>query len=110
MMLLAWWTLRRVLHVPLTRGLSRALLVSVLSAVPVAILDYALTTNLHLTPLVRLPALVIFFGLSFLIVCRQLSVFTATDFELLENALPGTLGRSLDVLERVLVNRTVSSM
>jgi hypothetical protein len=71
----------------------------------VAILDYALTTNLHLTPLVRLPALVIVFALSFLLVCRQLIVFRETDFELLENALPGILGRFLDMLERFLVRR-----
>src|SRR3989441_7039320 len=108
MMILAWWTLRRVLHVPLTHGLSKALLVSVLSAVPVAIIDYALATNLHATPLVRLPALVIVFALSFLLACRQLSVFTEDDFELLENALPQNLGRFLHVLERFLVNRSTA--
>jgi len=108
MMALAWWTLRRVLHVPLTRGLSKALLVSVLSAVPTAIIDYALATNLHVTPLVRLPALVIVFALSFLLACRQLSVFAKTDFELLENALPRILGRILHVLERFLVNRSTA--
>ena len=105
MMALAWWTLRRVLHVPLTRGLSKALLVSVCSAVPMAIIDFALATNLDVTLLVRLPALVIIFALSFLLVCRQLSVFSKTDFDLLENALPRILGRFLDVLERFLVDR-----
>ena len=105
MMALAWWTLRRVLHVPLTRGLSKALLVSLCSAVPMAIIDYALATNLDVTLLVRLPALVIVFALSFLLVCRQLSVFSKTDFDLLENALPRILGRFLDVLERFLVDR-----
>src|SRR2546427_970995 len=108
MMTLSWWTLRRVLHVPLTQGLSKALLVSVLSAVPVAIIDYVLATNLHVTPLFRLPPLVIVFGLSFLLVCRQLSVFSKTDFELLENALPRILGRFLKTLERFLVNRTMA--
>ena len=106
MMVLAWWTLRRVLQVPLTHGLSKAILVSVCSAVPLAIIDYALATNLHVAPLVRLPALVIIFFLTFLVVSRQLSVFSKTDFELLENALPQILGRFLDVLERFLVNRT----
>jgi hypothetical protein len=86
--------------------LSKALLVSVCSAVPLAIIDYALATNLHVAPLVRLPALVIIFFLTFLVVSRQLSVFSKTDFELLENALPQILGRFLDVLERFLVNRT----
>src|SRR3989475_6423693 len=108
MMTLSWWTLRRVLHVPLTRGLSKTLLVSVCSAVPMAIIDYALATNLHVTPLVRLPALVIVFALSFLLACRQLSVFTEDDFELLENALPQNLGRILHVLERFLVNRSTA--
>jgi hypothetical protein len=108
MITLAWWTLRRVLHVPLTHGLSKALLVSVLSAVPVAIIDYALATNLHVTPLVRPPTLGIFFGLAFLVVCRKLSVFTETDFELLENTLPRILGRILDVLERFLANRSTA--
>ena len=108
MMTLAWWRLRRVLHVPLTHGLSKALLVSVCSAVPVAIIDYALATNLHVTPLVRLPALGIVFALSFLLVCRQLFVFSETDFQLLENALPRILGRLLDLLERFLVNRTTA--
>src|SRR2546426_9331266 len=108
MMALASWTLRRVLHVPLTQGLSKALLVSVLSAVPVAIIDYVLATNLHVTPLFRLPPLVIVFGLSFLVVCRQLSVFTETDFELLESALPRILGGSLGILERFLVSRTTA--
>ena len=73
-----------------------------------AIIDYALATNLHVTPLVRLPALVIVFALSFLLVCRQLFVFGGEDFRLLENALPGILGRFLDLLERFLVNRTTA--
>jgi O-antigen/teichoic acid export membrane protein len=106
MMTLAWWTLRRVLHVPITRGLSKALLVAILTATPLAIADYALATNLHLTPLFRLPGLVILFALSFLIICRELSVFTDSDFELLENALPHILIRYLDAVERLLLRRT----
>ncbi len=96
MMTLAWWTLRRVLRVPITRGLSKALLVAILTATILAIVDYVLATNLHVTPLFRLPALVIVFALSFLIVSRQLSVFTGADFELLENALPRVLRPALD--------------
>src|SRR5437899_1108265 len=103
MMTLAWWTLRRVLHAPITRGLSKALLVAILTATPLPTVDYLLGTNLHLTPLFRLPALVIVFALSFLIVSRQLSVFTDADFELLENALPQLLRPSLDVIERLLI-------
>jgi O-antigen/teichoic acid export membrane protein len=106
MMTLAWWTLRRVLHVPLTQGLSKALLVAILTATPLAIVDYGLATNLHLTPVFRLPALVIVFALSFLIVSRQLSVFTDGDFQLLENALPGALRPALDTAEHLLLRRT----
>jgi O-antigen/teichoic acid export membrane protein len=107
MMTSAWWTLRRVLHVPLTRGLSKALLVALLTATPLAIVDYVLATNLHLTPLFRLPALVIVFALSFLIVSRQLSVFTDADFELLKNALPRGVRPLLDLMERLLVREKV---
>ena len=110
MMVLAWWTLRRVLHVPLTHGLSKALLVSLLSAAPVAIIDYALATNLHLTPPFRLPVLVIVFALCFLIVCRELSVFTEADFELLENALPDAIRPALVMVERFLVRGRTESM
>jgi O-antigen/teichoic acid export membrane protein len=103
MMVLAWWTLRRLLRVPLAQGLSKALLVSVFTAVPLAIIDYALATSLHFTPLYRLPVLVIVFALSFFVVCRELSVFTEKDFELLEHALPRSLARYFDLLEQFLV-------
>jgi O-antigen/teichoic acid export membrane protein len=106
-MTLAWWTLRRVLHVPLTHGLSKALLVAILTAATTAIADYSLATNLHLTPLYRLPVLVTVFALSFLIVSRQLSIFTEADFDLLENALPHALIPSLDMMERLLVREKV---
>jgi len=107
MMTLAWSTLRRVLHVPLTHGLSKALLLAMLTAAPLAIIDYVLVTNLHLAPLFRLPVLVIVFALSFLIVSRQFSVFTETDFDLLENALPHAMRSSLDVIERLLVGEKI---
>jgi heme A synthase len=103
---LSWWTFRRVLHVPIGHGLSKALLVAILTAAPLAIANYALATNLHLTPLYRLPALIIVFGLSFLIVSRELSVFTENDFGLLENALPRFVWPYLDVMERLLVRGT----
>jgi O-antigen/teichoic acid export membrane protein len=102
MLTLSWWTLRRVLNVPLTRGLSKALFVAILTAAPLAIIDYVLATNLHLTPFFRLPVLVIVFALSFLLASRQLSVFTEADFELLENALPNVLKPYLDRAERLL--------
>jgi hypothetical protein len=84
------------------------LLVSVLTAFPVEISDYTLATYLHLPPLVRLPALVIVFALSFLLVCRQLSVFTEADFELLDNALPHAVMHLLDAVERLLVRARAS--
>ncbi len=105
-MVLAWRSLRRVLHVPVAQGLPKAIAVAVLSATPLAIVDYALATNLHLAPLFRLSALVIVFALSFLIICRELSVFTNAYFELLENALPRILIPYLDLVERLLVRRT----
>jgi len=108
MMTLSWWTLRRALHVPLTHGLSKALLVAILTAAPLAIIDYVLATNLHLTPFFRLPVLVVAFVLAFLIVGRELSIFTETDFELLENALPHLLVHYLGVIERFLVRRPTS--
>jgi hypothetical protein len=87
--------------------LSKALLVAILTAAPLAIIDYALATNLHLTPLYRLPVLVTVFAFSFLIVSRQLSIFTEADFDLLENALPHALIPSLDMMERLLVREKV---
>jgi O-antigen/teichoic acid export membrane protein len=105
MMTLAWWTLRRVLHVPLTQGLSKAILVAILTAAPLAIVDYSLATNLHLNPLLRLPLLVLVFAVSFLVVSRQLSVFTEADFELLENALPNVLRPGLEIAGRLLLGR-----
>jgi len=94
--------------VPLTRGLSKALLVAILTGAPLAIIDYLLGTSFHLTPLFRLPALVIVFALSFLIVCRKLSVFTVADFELVESALPRILAQYLDVFKRLFVRRTTT--
>ena len=109
MMTLAWWTLRRVLQVPLSHGLSKALPVTIFTAASLAIIDYALAVNLHLTPLFRLPVLVLVFVLSFLTVSRKLSVFTEADFDLLENALPSVLKPALDVVECLLVRGRMES-
>ncbi len=108
-MVLAWRSLRRVLHVPVAQGLPKAIAIAVLSAVPLATIDYALATNLHLAPLFRLPVLVIVFALSFLIVCRGLAVFAGADFELLERAVPRVVRPYLDVMERLLVRRRVGT-
>ena len=101
-----WWTLRRFLHVPITQGLSKALLVAIFTAAPLALIDCALATNLHLTPLVRLPALIVVFAICFPIIARQLSVFVEVDFTLLENALPQLLRPSLDVIEHLLIRES----
>jgi O-antigen/teichoic acid export membrane protein len=108
MMILSWWTLRRVLHVPLTKALSKALLLAILTAAPLAIIDHALGTFLYLTPSLRLLVLVIVFALSFLIVSRELSVFTENDFRLLETALPRILTRPFNLLEQFLVHPTTA--
>jgi hypothetical protein len=79
-------------------------LVAISTAIPIAIIDYALTTTLHLAPLSRLPVLVVLFILNFLAASRALSVFTEADFELLENALPEALRSVLEVVERLLAH------
>ena len=66
-------------------------------------MDCVLAINLRLTPLVRLPALVVVFAICFPIIARQLSVFVEADFKLLENALPQLLRPSLEVMERLLI-------
>jgi len=107
-MILSWWTLRRVLRVPLTKALSKALLLAILTAAPLAIIDYTLGAFLYLTPSLRLLVLVIVFALSFLIVSRELSVFTENDFRLLETALPRILTRPFNMLEQFLVHPTTA--
>jgi len=105
MMILGWWTLRRILHVPLTQGLFSGALVAILTAPLLTVIDYTLATNIHLTPLLRLPTLIIVYVVSFPIITRQLSVFTEADFELLRNALPQRLSRSLQTVERFLIRK-----
>ena len=105
MMMLGWWTLRRVLHVPLTQGLFNGALIAVLTAPLLTVIDYTLATNIHLTPLLRLPTLIVVYVVSFPIIARQLSVFTEADFELLRNALPQRLRHSLRAVERFLIRK-----
>jgi O-antigen/teichoic acid export membrane protein len=104
-MALSWLALRGVIRIPLRSGLLKALLVAILTAAPLAIIDYVLATNLAVAPLFRLPVLVVVFALSFLIVSQQLAVFTDADFELLENALPQFLLPLLRALEHLLVRQ-----
>lgn len=102
-LLLAWFSLRRVLHVPVAQGLSKALALTLLSAFPLVILDTILTLNFHLVPLLRLPLLFGVFVLCFLATSRGLDVFSEDDFELLKNALPRFLRSHLKLLRSLLV-------
>jgi len=54
--------------------LSKALLVAILTATPLAMVDYVLATNLHLAPLYLLPVLIVAFAFCFLITSLELSV------------------------------------
>ena len=103
MTFLAWLSLRTTLRAPLTKGLSKALVVAFFSAAPLIIVDNFLTLSIHLAPILRLPALVTVFAICFLTLSRALHVFAHDDFDLLENALPRFLTPLLMILERVLV-------
>jgi O-antigen/teichoic acid export membrane protein len=101
MSFLAWLSLRSILEAPVTKGLSKALVLALSSAAPLVIVDNVLTLSLHLTPIVRLPVLLAVFAICFLSSSRILSAFTQDDFELFENALPTILQRPLEVIELV---------
>ncbi len=97
--LLAWLSLRNIVQVPITHGLSKAVVLAIVSAVPLVLLDNFLTFNFGLTPVLRIPVLLGAFTISFLSGSRAISVFSEDDFELLENALPGFLHGPLRFLE-----------
>jgi len=103
MALLAWLSLRHVLRAPVTKGLSKAIVVSILSAAPLILFDNLLTFNSHQPPIIRIPALLGIFAICYLGASRALHVFTENDFNLFENALPGFLRPLLKALERVLI-------
>src|SRR5207247_7526733 len=91
MMLLAWLSLRRVLHTPVGQGLSKALALTILTAIPLVVVDMILTGNFRLVPLFRIPLLLAVFVACFLAASRGFNVFREDDFELLKNALPRAL-------------------
>lgn len=97
--LLAWLSLRNLAHVPITNSLSKALILALISSVPLVLVDNFLTLNFRLSPLFRVPALLGVFPICFLGSSRILSAFTGDDFELLGNALPGFLRRPIGILE-----------
>ena len=103
MTLLAWLSLRHVLRAPVTKGLSKAIVVSILSAAPLILFDNLLTVNSHQPPIVRIQVLLGIFAICYLGASRALHVFTENDFDLFENALPGFLRPLLKALERVLI-------
>jgi O-antigen/teichoic acid export membrane protein len=101
--LLAWLSLRRFLHAPVTKGLLKAMILALFSGGPLILVDGFLSRSFHLVPILRLPALLIIFALCFLTASRALLVFTNDDFDLLENALPRFLTPLLRTLERILI-------
>ena len=105
-MLLGWFSLRRVLHAPLAQGLSKGLVLTLLTALPLLIIDTTLTLNLRLVPLQRIPLLVGLFIACFLGAGRGFNVFSEDDFELLKNALPISFSSHLRRLKRLLVRPT----
>src|SRR5207244_13231159 len=50
-LLLAWLSLRRALHAPVAQGLSKALVLTMLTAFPLLIVDTILMLNFRLVPL-----------------------------------------------------------
>ncbi len=98
-------SLRRILPAPVTQGLAKATVLAITTASLLATTDHLLAASLHFSPLARVPMLTAVFAISFLAVSRVLSVFTADDFDLLENALPRSLHPALRVFERLLLVR-----
>ena len=101
--LLAWFSLRRVLHPPVAHGLSKALVLTLLTALPLLIVDTILTLNLRLGPLLRIPLLLGTFLACFLATSRGFNIFSEDDFDLLKNALPSYFSSHLRTLKRLLV-------
>jgi len=105
MMLLAWLSLNPVLHPPVTRGLSRAVILTSLTALPLLIVNNVLILGFHVLPLLRVPLLLAVFITCYFMGSRAFSVFTLNDFDLLQNALPLVFRSYLATLKRLLVRR-----
>ena len=101
--LLAWYSLRRTVHPPLGEGISKAVALTLSTALPLFIVDNILTFNIHFSPLIRILVLFLLFLACFLTASRALSIFKEKDFELLGNALPTSLTPLLKLLRRLLV-------
>ena len=105
-MLLAWFSLRRVLHAPVAEGFSKALALTLLTAFPLLTVDDVLTVDFRLAPLIRVPLLLGVFVACFLGSSRGLNVFNEDDFDLLNNALPKSFSPLLRRFSRLVVRTT----
>src|SRR2546427_5061076 len=77
---------------------------------PLAIADYLLIlVNIprigHLSPLLRLPILVLVFAAAFLSMSRAFRIFRASDFAILKDALPHRFHPQLRAIEHLIVGR-----
>jgi O-antigen/teichoic acid export membrane protein len=103
MSFLAWLSLRKILHAPVTKGLSKSLALAIFSAAPLIMIDSFLTRSLHVAPILRLSALLGVFAICFLTASRAMNVFVDEDFDLMENAFPRFAKPLLRLLERIFV-------
>ncbi len=88
---LAWRSLRPTLDTPVTQNIHKAVLPATGTSIPLFVTDQFLTHTVLLGPILRLPAILVVFTASFLILSRKLSVFRDEDFAMLESTLPGAL-------------------
>jgi len=108
-LLLAWFSLRRVLHAPVAQGLSKALVLTLFTGFPLLVVDTTLTLNFRLVPLLRVPLLLWVFVACFLTTSRSFNVFSEDDFDLLKNALPTYFSSHLRMLKRLLIRTTTKT-
>src|SRR5438132_1687516 len=80
-----------------------AVLLAVGVGVPLAIVDNLLIG--HLSPFRRLPILIAVFVLAFLAISRAFSIFRASDFAILKDALPHRFHPQLRAIEHLIVGR-----
>ena len=102
-LLLAWQTLRTIIHTPISQGIYKAILLATGTALPLALADQLMTRTLIFAPIMRLPVILAIFAGSFLVVSRKLSIFQDQDFEILESALPSILRRHIRTFQHLLV-------
>ena len=105
-MLLGWFSLRRVLNAPVAQGLSKALALTFLTALPLLTVDSLLTVGFRLAPLIRVPLLLGVFVACFLATSRGFNIFNEDDLDLLNNALPKSFSPLLRRFTHLLVQTT----